>query len=167
MSDHDTVGEVKKNFLNQDFLKETKVQDLLNKVKEGLLANLPQLRDCETLRPPKRYTANYVEFDEPIIFLDPLVTGGNADHWIDAINELEAYKRNNIWSLVPFPTDRKIINSKWVFKIKRDESGRIFKYKACLCAKSCSQQEGVDYSEIFFPVVKYNSIRILLLYIMI
>jgi len=40
MSDHDTVGEVKKNFLNQDFLKETKVQDLLNKVKEGLLANL-------------------------------------------------------------------------------------------------------------------------------
>lgn len=36
------------------------------------------------------------------------------------------------------------------------------RYKARLCAKGCSQKEGFDYDEIFSPVVRYDSVRILL-----
>jgi len=50
----------------------------------------------------------------------------------------------------------------WVFKTKRDVNGEIERYKAQLVAQGCSQQFGHDYDETFSPVVRYESIRVLL-----
>lgn len=56
----------------------------------------------------------------------------------------------------------KTIDTKWVFKILRDAEGSIIRFKAILCARGFMQREGVDYSETFSPVVRYDSLRVLL-----
>ena len=58
---------------------------------------------------------------------------------------------------------QKIIGCKWVFKKKEEIPGaKSVRYKACLVAKGYSQTEGVDFNEVFSPVVKHTSIRVLL-----
>ena len=44
--------------------------------------------------------------------------------------EMNALNRNKTWDVVPVPSNWNIIGSKWVYKIKRDSSGNIAKYKA-------------------------------------
>jgi hypothetical protein len=55
---------------------------------------------------------------------------------------------------------KKVIGCKWVFKRKTDGSN--VRYKARLVAKGYSQVQGVDFNEVFSPVVKRTSIRVLL-----
>ena len=59
-------------------------------------------------------------------------------------------------------TDRKIIDSKWVFKIKHGPNGEIDKYKACLVTKGYTQIEGLDYMDTFTPITKFTTIQSLL-----
>jgi len=59
-------------------------------------------------------------------------------------------------------TDRKIIDSKWVFKIKHGPNGEIDKYKAHLVAKGYMQIEGLNYTDTFAPITKFTTIRSLL-----
>jgi hypothetical protein len=69
---------------------------------------------------------------------------------------------NGTWSIVDLPPKRKTISYKWVYKIKYDATGKIEWYKVRLVARGFSQTKGVDYTETFAPVAKFNSIRILL-----
>ena len=57
---------------------------------------------------------------------------------------------------------RKIIDSKWVFKIKRNSDGTIARYKARLVARGFTQEHGIDYTETFAPTVKFSTIRVIL-----
>ncbi|KOM45165.1 hypothetical protein LR48_Vigan06g047100 [Vigna angularis] len=54
------------------------------------------------------------------------------------------------------------IGVKWVFKIKLNEHGDIAKHKARLVAKGYSQQYGVDYTEVFAPVARLDTVQVLL-----
>jgi len=63
---------------------------------------------------------------------------------------------------VEAPEDTKIIGSKWVFRLKKDEKGRIIRYKARLVALGYNQEFGMDYHEVFAPVVKQTTLRTLL-----
>src|SRR5436189_5279081 len=77
--------------------------------------------------------------------------------------EMESLHKNSVWELVPKPKDHKVIGFKWVYRKKEGISEKTdITYKARLVAKEFSQKEGVDYDEIFYPMVKHTSIRVLL-----
>lgn len=55
-----------------------------------------------------------------------------------------------------------ILGCKWVYKIKHKSDGIIDKFKSRLVVKGCNQQDGVDFSETFSPVVKCTTVRVVL-----
>jgi hypothetical protein len=70
--------------------------------------------------------------------------------------EKSAFFTNGTWEIVPTHHTWNLLSSKWVFKIKVDENGTITRYRARLVAKGFLQREGVDYGDIFSPVVRYS-----------
>ena len=75
--------------------------------------------------------------------------------------EIEAIEKNSTWELVKLPEKCKSIGVKWIYKIKRDNFGEIIRYKARLVAKGFIQVKGVDFEEVFSPVARAESIRII------
>jgi hypothetical protein len=87
----------------------------------------------------------------------------DAKHWRFA-REMEVHQLTDAdtWDLVPWTDAPNIISGKWVFKIKRDEHGKIQRYKARWVARGFSQMHGIDYTETFSPTVRHASVRLLL-----
>jgi Reverse transcriptase (RNA-dependent DNA polymerase). len=113
------------------------------------------------LRPPERY-ALYTEYSVPTTY-EEAITCPEAAQWTETIKyELGAHRKNETWEIVKRVPGSKTIDSKWVFKILRNTTGNVFKFKARLCARGFMQREGVDYSETISPVVRYDSLRVLL-----
>jgi len=87
------------------------------------------------------------------------------ESWIQAMKEeLDQFERNQVWVLTKRPKNCSIIGTKWVFRNKLNEDGKVIRNKARLVAQGYSQQEGIDYDETFAPVARLDSIRILLAY---
>ncbi|GKB25008.1 ribonuclease H-like domain, reverse transcriptase, RNA-dependent DNA polymerase, partial [Tanacetum coccineum] len=87
----------------------------------------------------------------------------NDQKWIEAMkDELDSINRNNTWKLTSLPPGHKAIGLKWVFKTKRDADGKIIKHKARLVAKGYIQEHGIDFEEVFAPVARMETIRLLL-----
>jgi hypothetical protein len=63
---------------------------------------------------------------------------------------------------VELPHGQRAIGLKWVYKVKRDENGSIVKYKARLVAKGYVQHAGIDFEEVFAPIARLESVRLLL-----
>jgi hypothetical protein len=78
--------------------------------------------------------------------------------------ELNNFKRNVVWSLVPRPKQN-IVGTKWVFRNKQDEHGVVTRNKARLVAKGYAQVAGLDFEETVSPVARLESIHILLAYV--
>jgi hypothetical protein len=84
--------------------------------------------------------------------------------WIIAMEEeLNNFKRNEVWEFVPRPK-KNVIGTKCVFRNKKDEFGVVTKNKARLVGKGYTQVEGLDFGETYAPVARLESIRILLAY---
>jgi transposase InsO family protein len=84
-------------------------------------------------------------------------------HWKSAMQtEMDSIHQNHTWSLVPLPPDKKAISSKWVYKIKLATTGNPTRYKARLVARGFEQKDGVDFLETFAPVVRWETIRVLI-----
>jgi hypothetical protein len=76
--------------------------------------------------------------------------------------EFAALLSNHTWTLCPRPIHQKVFRNKWVFKLKQNSDGTIDRYKARLVAKGFDQEEGVDFNEIFSPVIKPATIWLVL-----
>ena len=73
--------------------------------------------------------------------------------------ELRAIEKNNTWELVE-RTNKKPIDVKWIYKVKRRPYGEIAKYKARLVARGFLQQPGIDFAEVYAPVSRIETIGI-------
>lgn len=104
-------------------------------------------------KPPKRY-GDYI-----LLTYQQAVTGPDRENWKQAIQqEKTSLKRINTWKVVnkAEARDNKILSSKWIFKEK--DNGQ---KKAKLVIRGCEQNYGIDFEEVFSPVVNSCSLRIL------
>ena len=86
----------------------------------------------------------------------------NATKWVEACaREVASLVGDKVFEVVDRPASKLVITSKWVFKKKKGLSGNIEKHKARLVAKGCMQEEGVDYTETYSPIVRFESIRMM------
>ena len=76
--------------------------------------------------------------------------------------EMKSIEENRTWDVSELPAKQKAIGLKWVFKVKKDPNGNIVKYIARLVAKGYAQQHGVDFDEVFAPVARIETVRVLL-----
>ena len=96
---------------------------------------------------------------DPITFEEAV----KSKKWRDAMNaEIEAIERNKTWDLTILPEGVKTIGVKWVFKTKLNENGEIDKCKARIVAKGYAQQYGIDYTEVYAPVARLDTIRLVI-----
>nr|GEZ25883.1 hypothetical protein [Tanacetum cinerariifolium] len=85
--------------------------------------------------------------------------------WVSAMQEeLDQFARLKVWRLVLRPEGKTVIKAKWIFKNKKDESSLVIQNKARVVAVGYSQQEGIDYDEMFAPVARIEAIRFFLAY---
>jgi hypothetical protein len=99
------------------------------------------------------------EADEPSCY------GEAAGHqeWMEAMDkEMQSIEKNRTWELVKLPVGKKPIGLKWVFKLKKNSEGEVVKYKARLVAKGYVQKQGIDFEEVFAPVARLDTVRLLL-----
>ncbi|CAN1285750.1 Retrovirus-related Pol polyprotein from transposon TNT 1-94, partial [Linum perenne] len=121
---------------------------------------------------PRREIRRPTRYEDMVAYALPTIEGvpnsfreavQSPEHvkWQEAMKEeMKSLEKNKTWSLVQLPSGKRAIGCKWVFAKKDDKSG--IRFKARLVAKGYAQKEGIDYNEIFSPVVKHSSIRILL-----
>ncbi|GJR19223.1 putative ribonuclease H-like domain-containing protein [Tanacetum coccineum] len=85
--------------------------------------------------------------------------------WVEAMQEeLLQFKLQKVWILVDLPKGHRAIGTKWVFRNKKDERGIVIRNKARLVAQGHTQEEGIDYDEVFAPVARIEAIRLFLAY---
>ncbi|GJU20398.1 putative ribonuclease H-like domain-containing protein [Tanacetum coccineum] len=85
--------------------------------------------------------------------------------WIEAMQEeLLQFELQKVWTLVDLPNGKRAIGTKWVFRNKKDERGIVVRNKARLVAQGYTQEEGIDYDEVFAPVARIEAIRLFLAY---
>nr|GEU65693.1 putative ribonuclease H-like domain-containing protein [Tanacetum cinerariifolium] len=70
----------------------------------------------------------------------------------------------NVWVLVDCPKEVRPIGTKWVLKNKKDKRGIVIKNQARLVVQGYTQEEGIDYKEVFAPVARIEAIRLFLAY---
>ena len=96
---------------------------------------------------------------DPISFAEVV----KSEKWKKAMDqEIQTIEKNDTWELIVLPLGGKTIGVKWVFKTKFNDNGEVDKYKARLVAKGYCQQYGIDYVEIFAPVARLDTIRIVI-----
>uniref|UniRef100_A0A2N9I8F7 Integrase catalytic domain-containing protein n=1 Tax=Fagus sylvatica TaxID=28930 RepID=A0A2N9I8F7_FAGSY len=121
-------------------------------------------------RPPVRYGfedlvsyALLTSSEDPSTFQEA-IESSEKDKWMEAmVEENESLSKNKTWELTELPKGKKPIGCKWVFKKKEavsEKEGE--RFKARLVAKGYSQRHGIDYDEVFSPVVRHTSIRAVL-----
>nr|GEV79475.1 putative ribonuclease H-like domain-containing protein [Tanacetum cinerariifolium] len=78
--------------------------------------------------------------------------------------ELLQFKMQKVWVLVDLPNEKRAIGTKWVFRNKKDERDIVVRNKARLVAQGHTQEEGIDYKEVFALVARIEAIRLFLAY---
>ena len=104
------------------------------------------------------------ENDEPSNYKEA-VNSKYSEEWKLAMDEeYNALIKNKTWELCKLPDNRKLVDCRWVYKIKKTSKGVVERFKARLVARGFTQVYGLDYDETYSPVVKHESVRTLFAY---
>ena len=74
--------------------------------------------------------------------------------------EVKSLLENHTYDLVKLPQGKKALRNKWVYRLKTENNSSQLRYKARLVVKGFNKKKGIDFEEIFSPVVKMSSIRV-------
>jgi hypothetical protein len=130
----------------------TPIDQILGDISKGVTTRSRLANFCEHY--------SFVSSIEPFMVEEAL----QDPDWVLAMQEeLNNFKRNEVWTLVPRPKQN-VVGTKWVFHNKQDEHGVVTRNKSRLVAKGYAQVAGLDFEETFAPVARLESIRILLAY---
>lgn len=88
---------------------------------------------------------------DPRTYADAMACPDAAEWELACENEKRAFEQMGVYEIVPRPTNRKVVGSRWVFHVKRGPDGAVQKYKARVVAQGFTQIEGIDYDETFAP----------------
>ena len=100
--------------------------------------------------------------DEPQSYSEAM-RGKFRIKWKEATDsEYDSLIKNKTWDLVNLTCNANVVGCRWVFKTKHGPDGEVNRFKARLVAQGFSQLEGIDYKEVFAPVVRYDSVRTVL-----
>ncbi|GJU51397.1 putative ribonuclease H-like domain-containing protein [Tanacetum coccineum] len=117
--------------------------------------------DLNSAAQPRRMINNLKEHEEPKKVIHAL----KDPSWIEAMQEeLLQFKLQQVWTLVDLPYGKRAIGTKWVYRNKKDERGIMIKNKARLVIQRYTQEEGIDYDEVFAVVARIEAIRLFLAY---
>lgn len=140
-------------------------QEVVNQ--DGNVEEIRMLRNRENIRRPQRfgdYETGYLVFsaaDDPKTY-DEAMKKEDSEKWKQAISEeLKNLQDNNTWTVVDRPPDVSAVDTKWVFKTKKAADGKTNIYKARLVARGFQQLEDFDFSQIYAPVAKLTTLRVL------
>jgi transposase InsO family protein len=123
-------------------------------------------RSTRNRQPPRRLCDSYMltvdsTQDEPT--LEQAESRSDFPQWQEAMaDEMASLAENGTFEWVRLPAGRKAIPSKWVFKIKRNANRSIERYKARVVAKGFRQIPGRDFDQVYAPVSKYTTFRVML-----
>nr|GEW31264.1 copia protein [Tanacetum cinerariifolium] len=88
--------------------------------------------------------------------------GVEAD--INNMESIISFKMQKVWILVDLPYGKRAIGTKWVYRNKKNERCIVIKNKARLVAQGHTQEEVIDYEEVFALVARIKAIRLFLAY---
>jgi hypothetical protein len=138
--------------VHQSMQRDHPIDNILGSIKRGLTTHSRLAFFCE-----------FYSFISTLELLKVEQAHGDLDWIISMQEELNDFTQNEVWSLLERPKQN-VISTKWVFRNKQDEHDVVTRNKARLVAQGFTDVEGLDFGEIYAPVARLVSIRILIVY---
>jgi hypothetical protein len=97
----------------------------------------------------------------PVSYIETIQSNDQKQMMKEMNGELESLNENETWELVNRPINAKVIQNRWVMRVKTSCDGNA-RFKARPVAKGYTQKQGIDCDETFSPVARHDTIRTLL-----
>ena len=108
-------------------------------------------------------SSNVCEVPQSPVSYKEATTRPDKIKWESAMEtEMKSLRENNVLDLVKLPEGKRTVGSKWVYKVKTGADGSVQRYKARLVTQGFTQQYGTDFDETFCPVIRQESLRLLM-----
>ncbi|KAJ7009759.1 Retrovirus-related Pol polyprotein from transposon TNT 1-94 [Populus alba x Populus x berolinensis] len=158
-------------FLNEPLVGDPEsANDDIDVIPEQVMQEAPDEPQLRRSTRPRQPSTKYSPYEYVLVTnggesecFDEAMSYEKKSEWLKAMQEeMKSLHENHTFELVKLPKGKRALKNKWVFRLKIDEHCSHPRYKARLVVKGFGQKKGIDFEEIFSPVVKMSSIRVVL-----